>query len=102
MNAKGEKIVEELEIFHCDSVEYVCELLSNPAFKYFLQYVPKQVFEDDTCAEHIFNKICTGVVAGSSGVFSVVDTFTHHILRPNIRKTPTRYCECPQHVSEDE
>ena len=60
LDAGGQPMVEELEIFYRDPVECVHELLSNPAFPSALHYAPVQVYEDATCTEQIFNEMWTG------------------------------------------
>ena len=39
-------MVEELELWFCEPVECVKELLSNPAFKDYICYTPEHVYSD--------------------------------------------------------
>ncbi|KAF8577142.1 hypothetical protein K439DRAFT_1649158 [Ramaria rubella] len=58
-DAKGNLIIEELEVFYRNPVECVCELLGNSAFCEALHYAPEKVFKDETCAECIYNEMWT-------------------------------------------
>ncbi|KAF8573570.1 hypothetical protein K439DRAFT_1375015, partial [Ramaria rubella] len=58
-DANGVDIVEELKVYHRDPVECVRELLGNAAFCEHLCYAPHKVWEDNTCAECMYNEMWT-------------------------------------------
>jgi hypothetical protein len=51
LNAQGEPVVEELELFHRNPIECVRELLGNPAFRDHIHYAPEHIYEDVSCSE---------------------------------------------------
>ncbi|KAF8488230.1 hypothetical protein JB92DRAFT_2563717, partial [Gautieria morchelliformis] len=55
LDADGEPIIEELELFHRDPVECVRELLGNTAFRDVMRYAPERTYVDEKHSERIYN-----------------------------------------------
>ena len=53
----GTMIMEDLELWKCDPVESVKELIGNLGFKNLVSYVPQQVYTDKAGLKHIFDKM---------------------------------------------
>lgn len=51
---------EHLEMWYCDPLEIVRELLGNPIFKDVMQYMPIQLFMSADGREQVFNEMWTG------------------------------------------
>ena len=52
--------VEELELWLCDPVVCVQELISNPAFKNEIAYTPKKVYTDAQGTQRRYDEMWTG------------------------------------------
>jgi Plavaka transposase len=50
---------EHLELRFCDPVEWVKELIGNPAFKDFISYVPECVYIDDEGKVRVYDEMWT-------------------------------------------
>jgi Plavaka transposase len=59
LNARGEPVVKELELFHRNPIECVWELLGNPAFRDHIHYAPEHIYGDVSCSERIYNDMWT-------------------------------------------
>ncbi|KAF8511158.1 hypothetical protein JB92DRAFT_3083509 [Gautieria morchelliformis] len=59
IDADGEPIIEELELFHQDPVECVRELLGNTTFRDVMCYAPERTYVDEKHSERIYNDMWT-------------------------------------------
>ena len=55
----GLTLKEDLELWKQDPVECVKELISNPAFKEYMSYVPEQVYADEKGENRMYDKMWT-------------------------------------------
>ncbi|KAF8505172.1 hypothetical protein JB92DRAFT_3084154 [Gautieria morchelliformis] len=59
LDADGDPIIEELELFHRDPVKCVPELLGNTAFRDVMHYAPERTYVDEKHSERIYNDMWT-------------------------------------------
>ena len=59
MDENGSCMVEDLELWFRDPVEYVRELLSNPAFIDYISFTPEHVYSNSEGKERIFDEMWT-------------------------------------------
>ncbi|KAF8513692.1 hypothetical protein JB92DRAFT_3083158 [Gautieria morchelliformis] len=59
LDADGEPIIEELELFRQDPVECVRELLGNTTFRDVMCYAPERTYVDEKHSERIYNDMWT-------------------------------------------
>ena len=57
---EGNMMQEQLELWHCDPIECVKELIGNPDFKDYISYVAEHVYMDDEGVIRIFDEMWTG------------------------------------------
>ena len=60
IDENGMTMQENVELWHCDPVECVKELIGNPAFKDFISYEAEHVYVDDGAKVRVFNEMWTG------------------------------------------
>lgn len=53
-------MVEELELWRRDPVECVKDLISNPAFRDHMSYVPEEVYSDSEGNTRVYDEMWTG------------------------------------------
>ena len=51
---------EQLELWYCDPIECIKELIGNPAFKDYISYVPERVYMDKEGKVRVFDEMWTG------------------------------------------
>ncbi|KAF8885298.1 hypothetical protein BD779DRAFT_1611957 [Infundibulicybe gibba] len=56
----GEIVGEDMELWYRDPVECIKELLSNPAFKDLISYVPERVYTSSDGDDRIYDEMWTG------------------------------------------
>ncbi|KAF8877773.1 hypothetical protein BD779DRAFT_1677121 [Infundibulicybe gibba] len=56
----GEIVGEEMELWYRDPVECIKELLSNPAFKDSISYVPERIYTSSDGDDQIYDEMWTG------------------------------------------
>ncbi|TFK31052.1 hypothetical protein BDQ12DRAFT_619650, partial [Crucibulum laeve] len=59
LDEEGNLMKEELELWYCDPVECICELMGNPIFANMMKYAPEKVFETNSCESQIINEMWT-------------------------------------------
>ena len=55
----GERMSKDLELWMCNPVECVKELVGNLAFKKSMSFVPEHVYEDENATNRIFDEMWT-------------------------------------------
>ncbi|KAG6806291.1 hypothetical protein H0H92_011916, partial [Tricholoma furcatifolium] len=55
----GEVMSEDLELWMCDPVECIRELMGNPAFSENISYAPERAYRDEACTQRIFDEMWT-------------------------------------------
>ena len=61
VNDAGEPVPSErLELWRCDPVECMKELMGNPILKDYLRYTPQKCFTDEEGKNRVFDEMWTG------------------------------------------
>lgn len=60
MDSNGETITETTELWRCDPVEVICELVGNPVFEDHLSFSPERIYVDEDGHTRIYDEAWTG------------------------------------------
>lgn len=60
LDEDGKTRSEQLELWYCDPIECIKELIGNPAFKDYISYVPERVYMDKEGKVRVFDEMWTG------------------------------------------
>jgi hypothetical protein len=55
----GARLTEEVDVWICNPVECVQELLGNPAFCDHISYVPERVYQDKAGSTRVYDEMWT-------------------------------------------
>ena len=60
LGTDGKPLTEEVELWMCNPLDCIRELMANPSFADVISYEPQKVFEDEAGQERWFNEMWTG------------------------------------------
>jgi len=57
MDANGKKCIEVVELWCCNPINCIQEIIGHPALAEYIQYSPVKIFRNLSCDEQVFNEM---------------------------------------------
>jgi hypothetical protein len=82
LNNEGELLTKDVELWRQNSIDCVCKLIGNPAFKDAMQFKPEMVFADADGKSCMYDEMWTGDWWWNIQVSMVIFSLSQYVYIP--------------------